>query len=337
MTVLKVPANGLQIACEVTGEGAPLLLIMGVGAQLVHWPDGFVDALASRGLRVVRFDNRDVGESSWLDHLGRPDLRRGLARALLGWPAPAAYDLVDMADDAAALLDALGIARAHVVGVSMGGMIGQTLALRHAARVRSLTSIMSSPGGRRNLLARPRAVAALLRPPGRTEEAYVASSVHLAARIHGRGFALDRDEAAQQARRAFARGVHPEGFARQLMASLSHGDRSEALRFVRTPTLVVHGDDDPLIPWRAGAATARAIPGARLEVIAGMGHGLPRALWDRLAALIVDHAWRADAGLTPRGPTEQRDADEGSRAGTSEAHFARRGVTSALVGDRGSR
>jgi pimeloyl-ACP methyl ester carboxylesterase len=175
----------------------------------------------------------------------------------------------------------------------MGGMIAQTLALRHAKRVRTLTSVMSSPGGPRNLMARPDVIAAILKPPGRTEEAYVASSVALAARIHGRGFPMDREEIARQARRAFSRGVHPAGFARQLMASLSHGDRSAALRFVRTPTLVVHGDDDPLIPWRAGAATARAIPNARLEIIPGMGHSLPPALWDRLADAIADHARRA--------------------------------------------
>ena len=293
MHAQKVAANGIELACEVTGQGSPLVLIMGIGAQRVHWPDGFVAALTSRGFRVVRFDNRDVGASTWLDHLGRPDLVVGLARALLGRPAPAAYDLVDMADDTAALLDALGMADAHVVGASMGGMIAQTLALRHAKRVRTLTSVMSSPGGPRNLMARPDVIAAILKPPGRTEEAYVASSVALAARIHGRGFPMDREEIARQARRAFSRGVHPAGFARQLMASLSHGDRSAALRFVRTPTLVVHGDDDPLIPWRAGAATARAIPNARLEIIPGMGHSLPPALWDRLADAIADHARRA--------------------------------------------
>ena len=313
MNTQRVAANGIELACEVTGSGSPLVLVMGIGAQLGHWPDGFVAALAARGFRVVRFDNRDAGESTWLDHLGRPDLARGIARALIGRPARAAYDLVDMADDTAALLDALGIDDAHVVGVSMGGMIGQTLALRHAARVRSLTSVMSSPGGVRNLLARPDVIAAILRPPGRTEDTFVASSLAFAARIGGRGFPLDREEMTLQARRAFRRGVHPAGFARQLMASLSHGDRSEALRFVRTPTLVVHGDDDPLIPWRAGAATARAIPDARLEIIAGMGHSLPSALWDVLGDQIADHARRADlrrertsprslAGSGPRRP-----------------------------------
>lgn len=269
MNIQKVSANGIELAYQIIGEGPPLLLVMGIGAQLVHWPDGFVASLASRGFRVVRFDNRDVGESSWLDHLGRPNIGIGLACALLGRPAHAAYDLVDMADDTASLLDGLGMADAHVVGVSMGGMIGQTLALRHAARVRSLTSIMSSPGGRRNLMARPCAVAAILSPPGRTADAFVASSVALAKHIHGRGFVFDRDEAARQARHAFERGVHPEGFARQLMASLSHGDRSAALRFIRTPSLVIHGDDDPLVPLWAGVATARAIPSAQLEVIPG--------------------------------------------------------------------
>jgi pimeloyl-ACP methyl ester carboxylesterase len=187
-------------------------------------------------------------------------------------------------------------------------MIGQTLALRHAARVRSLTSVMSSPGGVRNLLARPSVVAGILKPPGRTEDAFVASSLAFAAHLQGRGFALDRDELTLQSRRAFRRGVHPAGFARQLMASLSHGDRSEALRFVRTPTLVVHGDDDPLIPWRAGAATARAIPGARLEIIAGMGHGLPSALWDALCDLIADHARRADLRRERTSPASTRQA-----------------------------
>jgi pimeloyl-ACP methyl ester carboxylesterase len=280
------------IAITAHQDSKPVRRTVGV---YTHRPDGARPPRGARVARAVR-TGRAVGlliPRARLDHLGRPDLRIVLGRALLGRPAPAAYDLFDMADDAAALLEALGLANAHVVGVSMGGMIGQTLALRHGARVRSLTSIMSSPGGRRNLLARPSAVGAILAPPGRTEDAFVASSLALAERIHGRGFPFDREEVARQSRRAFARGIHPEGFARQLTASLSHGDRSEALRFVRTPTLVVHGDDDPLIPWRAGAATARAIPNARLEIIAGMGHGLPSALWDRLANSIADHARRA--------------------------------------------
>ena len=277
MHTRKVEANGIEIAYDEVGEGAPLLLVMGIGAQLVHWPDAFVHALADEGFRVIRFDNRDVGESTWLDHLGRPNVLSAVARSLAGLEVHADYDLVDMADDTAGLMDALGIESAHVVGVSMGGMIGQTLALRHGPRVRSLTSVMSSPGGRRYTLGHPKAVRAILRPPGKTREAYVASMISFFETVGGRGFPLDRDEVAERVGLAWDRGPHLEGFARQLTATLKHGNRSAALRFVRTPTLVIHGGDDPLVPLRGGRATARAIPGARLEVIEGMGHSLPAA------------------------------------------------------------
>jgi pimeloyl-ACP methyl ester carboxylesterase len=281
VSVRKTRVNGVEIAYETFGEEGrpPLLLAMGLGAQMIGWPDDFCTALAV-GRHVIRFDNRDVGESQWLD--GRVDL----AACFAGDTSTAVYTLEDMADDAAGLLDALGLDSAHVVGASMGGMLAQTLAIRHPRRVRSLTSIMSTTGEEGAGQATEEATAALLSAPARTREEAMERSVAVGRVIGSTGFVRDEEAVRERAGRAFDRGVNPDGFARQLAAVCASGDRTEALRSLDVRTLVVHGEDDPLISVSGGIATAAAIPGAELWTVPGMGHDLPRGLWPELIARI---------------------------------------------------
>jgi pimeloyl-ACP methyl ester carboxylesterase len=248
---------------------------MGLGAQMIGWHDDFCRALAGE-LFVVRFDNRDVGRSQWLD--GTVDL----AACMAGDTSSAVYTLEDMADDAAALLDALAIESAHVMGASMGGMVAQTLAIRHPERVRTLTSIMSTTGERGLAQPTEAATAALFAPPARTREESMERSLATGAVIGSPGYPRDRQDVRDRAARAWDRGINPAGFARQLAAIQASGDRTEALRGLAVPTLVVHGEDDPLVPIAGGRATAAAIPDAELWTVAGMGHDLPRALWPQL-------------------------------------------------------
>src|SRR5256712_9882806 len=261
-------ANGVEIAYETFGapEGRPLLLIMGLAAQMILWDDHFCAALASRGHRVIRFDNRDVGLSSKLEEAGIPDAAAAMQAALLGERVDAPYTLRDMAADAVGLLDALGIAAAHVVGASMGGMIAQAMAIAHPARVLSLTSIMSSTGDRSLPPARPEAAAVLLLPVVAGRAANVERAVHVFRTIGSPGFPFDEARVRELAVRSYDRCFHPAGVARQLVAILASGSRREGLAGVSVPTLVIHGRDDPLVPVGAGpdpaAAGARAgLPG----------------------------------------------------------------------------
>ncbi|MBP6836031.1 MAG: alpha/beta fold hydrolase [Kofleriaceae bacterium] len=273
---------------------APLLvLVMGIGAQRVFWPDAWCQALAAHDLRVVRFDHRDIGQSSRLDDLAVPDARRALVRRLLGVPAPAPYSLSDMAGDVVGLIDHLGAERAHLVGVSMGGMIGQLAAIEHPARVGSLASIMSSPGATRFALgARPSALRALLGPAPRSAEQAGEHAVRTFTVLGGGGLPVDTERLRAAGAEAFARGLSARGFLRHFAAICAAPDRTAALARVTAPTVVLHGDRDPLIPAAAGRATARAIPGARLEIVPGMGHHLPSAVWPTLIAAIVDNLRR---------------------------------------------
>ncbi len=282
-------SSDVELEYEVTGSpGAPpVLLIMGVGAQLIHWPDGFVDMLAGRGLRVVRFDNRDAGLSTKLEHLGVPRLKWMLVRALMGMPVAGPYRLEDMASDAAGLLDALELRAAHVVGISMGGMVAQTLAIGQPDRVLSLTSLMSTPGGR--YVGQYGAIRALIGPPPRTRPEAIECGVRLARAISGPGFPLDDDRLRDLAARSWDRAHCPAGFARQMAAILSAAPRGTALSRLRTPTLVIHGEHDPLVPVEAGRATAAAVPGARLVVVPGLGHSLPEGAWPVLCDEIAGH------------------------------------------------
>jgi pimeloyl-ACP methyl ester carboxylesterase len=283
----------LKLCYETFGEdGAPpLLLVMGLASQMLLWDDAFCEELASRGFRVIRFDNRDVGRSSILRD-ARVPTRWQLA---LRHPAGAAYTLEAMADDAAGLLDGLGIDEAHVVGASMGGMIAQLIAIRHPDRVLSLVSIMSTTGNRRVGRPDPRVALRMLRPAARTREAYIEDHLQTYRLIGSRGYDFEEEYRRERAGRLYGRGIHPAGAARQMAAIVTAKDRTAQLRQIRVPTTVIHGARDPLVNVSGGQATAAAIPGAELVILPGMGHDLPRALWPRIIDAIVRTAARAAA------------------------------------------
>jgi pimeloyl-ACP methyl ester carboxylesterase len=287
-----VAANGIRIEYETAGDPAdpPLLLIMGLGAQLIAWEDDFVHELVSRGLYVVRYDNRDTGLSTWFDDAGVPNLVTAVATGVV--PAPA-YTLADMADDAAALLDALGIERAHVCGASMGGMIAQSLLIRNPAKVLSLVSIMSTTGDPAVGTPHPEAMALLVAPVATSRQDVIESSLKGAAVIGSTGYPLDDERVRRLAAAAYDRAFHPDGTARQLVAIASAPDRTGALRGVDCPTLVIHGEDDRLIDCSGGRATAEAIRGADLWTIPGMGHDLPIQLFAPIAERISVNCSRA--------------------------------------------
>lgn len=300
----KVRANGIDIHYERMGQGEPIVLIMGLGAQLVLWDPKFCQQLVERGFSVIRFDNRDVGLSSKIDHDRIPNVRRAIVRGFLGLPVDAPYTLLDMADDTRGLLDALGIERAHLMGVSMGGMIAQTTAILHPHRVASLTSVMSSPGDRLSGTGKPGAIRALLRPPPRSREEAIERHVQLFRVIGSRGLGTDEDRIRERAALAYDRCFYPRGVARHIAAIMASGSRTEALRFVRAPTLVVHGTRDPLIPPAGGRRTARAIPNAELMMVEGMGHDLPPDAWPRIADRVARLARRAPVPTIASEPAE---------------------------------
>lgn len=273
----KIAANGIEIEYDEFGaKDAPaVLMIMGLGAQLVRWPMALVDALVERGYRVIRYDNRDVGLSTKCDSAGTPNFALMAVSHILRRPIRAPYTLTDMAADAAGLLDALGIERAHVVGASMGGMIAQLFAAHWPERTLSLTSIMSTTGNPALRGASLQAMGILLRRPrGNDLEAIVAHGVK-AAKVVGGSFPEDDLLMAERYRDEIVRNHHPSGFVRQMAAILADGDRRTRLQAITAPAVVVHGADDPLVPAEGGRDTAAAIPGARLVEIPGMGHTLP--------------------------------------------------------------
>jgi len=285
--------NGLDIEYESFGDpSAPaILLIMGLGMQLIAWPDAFCQHLVARGFRVIRFDNRDTGLSGRISGGKRPKLMWAMIAARLRLPLRTPYTLNDMAADAIGLIDGLGIARAHVVGASMGGMIAQVLAARYPQRVLSLTSIMSSSGNPRLPLPKRHAMKALLSKPAdpRNPEIVIEHLVRVFGVIGSPAFPADPAELRQRVGRSVRRGYYPDGVARQLLAVIASGDRRKLLRTIVAPTLVIHGGADPLVPLDAGRDTARNIPGSRLLVVDGMGHDLPPALYQRLAEAIAAH------------------------------------------------
>jgi pimeloyl-ACP methyl ester carboxylesterase len=285
--VSSATANAITIEYETTGSPTdpPMLLIMGLGGQLIAWDDDFVAALARRGFRVIRYDNRDVGRSTWFDEEGVPDLTAGLAR-----DARPAYLLADMADDAAGLLDALGIESAHVLGVSMGGMIAQSLVIQHPSRVRTLTSIMSTTGDRSVGAPHQEAIDALAVALPADRRAAIEHAVNSWRVIGSPGFPFDEDRIRTSAGAAFDRAFHPDGAARQLVAIISSPDRTPGLANVGVPTLVIHGDCDLLVDPSGGKATAAAVPQAALWMIPGMGHALPPELFEEIADRVAAHA-----------------------------------------------
>ncbi len=283
-------ANGISIEYETFGDPShpPLLLIMGVGGQMIDWPDAFCSELAGRGFHVVRFDNRDAGLSSRIEGGPEPDL----VAAYFGDPSTASYTLDDMADDAAGLLDALGIRAAHLVGRSLGGMIAQALAIRHPDRCLSLCCISSSTGDRAVGQPTAEALQLMARPPAEGREAYVEADVEAHRVLRSPLHPCDEAEIRRKAERSFDRAHRPEGTARQLCAILASPDRTPALRRLRVPTLVVHGSADILVQPSGGEATAAAVPDARLMMVEGMGHDFPAPLWSKIVEAIVDNAGR---------------------------------------------
>lgn len=299
-----IQANGLTLEYESLGDpGAPvMLLVMGLGMQLVAWPEAFCEGLVSKGFRVVRFDNRDCGLSQKLDQLGTPRMPGAILRALLGLPVRSPYDLKAMAADTVGLLDALGIAQAHVVGASMGGMIGQLVAALYPDRALSLTSIMSTTGARHLPQPSVRIRRELLRRPQQplTPDTLVAHYERLFAVIGSPGYPTPPEEFRARIRRAVERGYHPAGFLRQLGAILANGDRSPLLGSITCPTLVIHGKADPLVPFQGGVDTAYKIRDARLVLLDGFGHDFPSQLFERFVDMIANHARDAAPPSPPR-------------------------------------
>jgi pimeloyl-ACP methyl ester carboxylesterase len=289
--VARAKANGIEIEYETTGSRSDpaLLLVMGLGAQLTIWPDALFEGLAKRGFFVIRFDNRDTGLSTDFGSSGLPNLAEAFGKLMSGKKVDAPYLLKDMAADAAGLLDALGIDKAHMVGASMGGMIVQIVAAQYPERTRSMISIMSTSGRPGLPPGKPEALAMLTaQPEGPSREQRVAHGMKVRAAIAGSGYPIPDAEVRTFVERNVDRRWYPEGGARQYLSVIASGDRVEMLKQIKVPTLVLHGDDDPLLPVECGRDVASLVPGAKIETFPGWGHDLPGAflptLIDRITA-----------------------------------------------------
>ena len=289
----RAEANGIELEYDTFGapQDRPLLLIMGLGTQMTAWEPAFCEMLAERGHYVIRFDNRDIGLSTQFDEKPEPDL----FAILSGDSSTAPYFLADLADDAAGLLDALGIERAHIVGASMGGMIAQELAIRHGERVLSLCSIMSTTGSRAVGQPAPEALAALMTPRGADREQAIERAVNVQRIIGSKTpeFEVTDDVRYERATAGYDRAYRPDGGNRQMAAIVASPDRTDALGALKLPVLVIHGDRDPLVNVSGGYATAAAIPGAELIVVPGMAHDLPESLWPTIVDAIAANAAKA--------------------------------------------
>jgi pimeloyl-ACP methyl ester carboxylesterase len=289
-------ANGIEICYDIFGspDAEPLFLIMGLSAQMVLWDDEFCKQLAARGFRVIRFDNRDIGNSTKLSGGKRITPIDILKLRFFGILPQSTYTLRDMAADTVGLMDALGIRSAHVVGASMGGAIAQEVAIHFPDRIRSLTSIMSTTGNLKLPQPKREAMALLMSKPPNTRDEYVAMFSRNWKILRQGSFPLDEVRDIQIAQRCYERGLNPEGVGRQLRAILASGARNKALANVRTPTLVIHGTVDPLVRPEAGKDTANSIPGAKLVMVEGMGHAIPIPMWPQIIGAIADHAHAAE-------------------------------------------
>lgn len=298
---MRVPANGIEIEVDDRGSpgGDPLLLIMGLGMQLIAWPEELVQDLVSRGFRVIRHDNRDAGLSTGFEHLGPPSVGPQMLRYFMHLPVHSPYTLADMAADAVGVLDALGIERAHVCGASLGGMIAMHMAARHPGRVKSLALVMTTSGSRR-LPQPPLRVRKVLmsRPDGRDPEVVVRHLKNVLRVIGSPAYPPQPERLQERLRASVARAWRPAGTMRQMLAVVADGDRTPLLARITAPTCVIHGEADPLIPVAAGRDLAARIRGAESDFIPGMGHDLPLELLPRLAAGIAQNAlrWRPPAG-----------------------------------------
>ena len=285
-------ANGIDICYEIFGDAnaEPMMLIMGLGAQMIHWDDDFCRQLAACGFRVIRFDNRDIGKSSKMSGGKRLTAVELLKLRFLKIPVAAPYRLRDMAEDTIALMDHLRVRSAHIVGASMGGMIAQEIAINFSERVRSLTSIMSTTGNPRIPPPTREATAVLMAPPPTSKEEYFARFAQTWKILRAGSFPEEEALDPARAARSWERGLNPPGVGRQLRAILASGSRKERLRFVKAPTLVIHGTVDPLVHPQGGKDTAASIPGAKLVMIEGMGHALPMRMWPQIIGAIAEHA-----------------------------------------------
>ena len=293
----QVQANGITIEYDEHGDknAPPVLLVMGLGAQMTLWPQELVDALVERGFRVIRYDNRDIGLSHKMDGAKAPGIVKLMLLSRFGLKPKVPYSLADMAEDGIGLLDALGIRQAHIVGASMGGMIAQHMAFSHPERVLTLTSIMSTTGNRKLPAATKEAMSALTkRPESMDEDVLVEHGVKVATAIGSPGYRSDPDKVRERSRALIKRSFYPQGMPRQFAAIIADGDRRERLQSVTAPTLVIHGEADPLVPLAGGEDTAAHIKGARLKTIPGMGHDLPLELVDEIAEAIAEHARAAE-------------------------------------------
>jgi proline iminopeptidase len=300
-----VRANGITIEYEESGpRGAPaVVLIMGLGMQLVAWSESLCEGLARRGFRAIRFDNRDAGLSSKMPSLPPLVTTAMLARAVLGLHVRPPYTLNDMACDTVGLLDALGLDRAHLVGASMGGMVAQIVAIERPERVVSLTSIMSTSGNRSLPGPQLKVLRALLWPRSRSTALAIRRGVSFFRIVNGSGYRASEAELTAKVERAVRRSYCPDGLTRQLLAVLAAPSRVRALRRIQAPALVLHGDEDVLVPMAAGKDVAASIPGARLRIVNGMGHFIPEALVPLLVEEIADHCGAAEnpAPAQPQG------------------------------------
>lgn len=288
----RITANGIQIEYETFGNPSdrPLLLITGIGLQMIHWDRNLCEDLVNRGHYVIRFDNRDVGLSSKFDDTVVPNVTEIFGKLMQGEKVKPPYTLNDMADDAIGLLDALGIQKAHICGMSMGGMIAQSIVIRHPARVLSLISIYSTTGNPDIPQVKPEVMGMLITPPPNEREAYIESKLEFMKKTAGPGFPIDEKWARKVTAESYDRCFYPQGIVRQFVAILTQPNRVPALASVEVPTLVVHGTDDPLMPLEGGRDTAKAIPGAQLMLIDGMGHNLPHGeAWYRIVDAIDAH------------------------------------------------
>ena len=289
----QITANGITIEYDEHGDASapPVLLVMGLGAQMTLWPQELVEALVERGFRVIRYDNRDIGLSHKFEGAKAPGMVKLLLLSRFGLKPRVPYTLADMAEDGIGLLDALGIDKAHIVGASMGGMIAQHMAFSHPDRVLTLTSIMSTTGNRKLPAATREAMSALTkRPASMDEDVLVEHGLKVASAIGSPGYRSDPDKVRERSRALIRRSFYPQGMPRQFAAIVADGDRRERLQSVKAPTLVIHGEADPLVPLAGGQDTAAHIRGARLKTIPGMGHDLPLELVDEIADAIADHA-----------------------------------------------
>lgn len=297
----RVHANGIQLEYETFGDisSPAMLLVAGNGVQMLFWESEFCTRLADKGLFVIRFDNRDAGLSTKFEQAGSPDVMEAIATMMKGLPINPPYTLDDMADDCVGLLDALHIRRAHICGASMGGMIAQVAVHRHMDRFLSLTSLMSNTGNPNSAQGLPEAIQTVVAPPPKERAAFIEHTITVWKKIWSAGFPFEEERAREFLEKSYDRSFCPSGAARQNLAILAGGDRTAILADITIPALVIHGSADPLIPVEVGKETAKAIPHARLFVIGGMGHDMPKGCWQTIIDETSRHA--RQGGMRPQG------------------------------------